>query len=91
MGIPNRFYSIERPRKEQELRQVLSKEEILAMITNTNNIKHRCIVSLLYSAGLRRSELLNLKLTDIDSKRILVFIRILKMTKIDIHYGQKKY
>jgi len=75
MGMPNRFYSIERPRKEQKLPQVLSKEEILAMIANTNNIKHRCIVSLLYSAGLRRSELLNLKLTDIDSKRMLVFIR----------------
>ena len=45
------------------------------MIANTNNIKHRCIVSMLYSAGLRRSELLSLKLTDIDSKRMLVFIR----------------
>ena len=75
MGMPNRFYSIERPRKEQRLPQVLPKEEILAMIANTNNIKHRCIVSMLYSAGLRRSELLNLKLTDIDSKRMLVFIR----------------
>ncbi len=75
MGMPNRFYSIERPRKEQKLPQVISKEEILAMIANTNNIKHRCIISLLYSAGLRRSELLNLKLIDIDSKRMLVFIR----------------
>ena len=75
MGMPNRFYSIERPRKEQRLPQVVSKKEILAMIASTNNIKHRCIVGMLYSAGLRRSELLNLKLTDIDSKRMLVFIR----------------
>ncbi len=75
MGMPNRFYSIERPRKEQKLPQVLSKEEIISMIEHTNNIKHRCIVSILYSAGLRRSELLNLKLKDIDSKRMLVFIR----------------
>lgn len=75
MGMPNRFYSIERPRKEQKLPQVLSKEEIISMIEHTNNIKHRCIVSMLYSAGLRRSELLNLKLKDIDSKRMLVFIR----------------
>ncbi len=43
------------------------------MIDNTNNIKHRCIVNLLYSARLRRSELLNLKITDIDSKRMLVY------------------
>jgi len=64
MGMPNRFYSIERPRKKQKLPQVLSKKEILCMIENTNNIKHRCIVSLLYSAGLRRSELLHLEITD---------------------------
>ncbi len=81
LGMPNRFYSIERPRKEQRLPQVLSKEEILAMIASTNNIKHRCVVSMLYSAGLRRSELLSLKLTDIDSKRMLVFIRNAKNKK----------
>ncbi|WP_109853634.1 site-specific tyrosine recombinase/integron integrase [Aquimarina sp. AU58] len=81
MGMPNRFYSIERPRKEQKLPQVLSKEEIRSIIANTNNIKHRCIVSLLYSSGLRRSELLDLKLTDIDSKRMLVHIRNAKNNK----------
>ena len=72
LGMPNRFYEIERPMKEVKLPKVLSKEEVLAIIENTNNIKHRCIVSLLYSAGLRRGELLKLKLTDIDSKRMLI-------------------
>ena len=72
LGMPNRFYSIERPRKKQTLPKVLSKEEIKAMIQCTRNIKHRCIISLLYSAGLRRSELINLKLLDIDSKRMLI-------------------
>ncbi|WP_247672605.1 site-specific tyrosine recombinase/integron integrase [Aquimarina sp. MMG016] len=81
LGMPNRFYSIERPRKQQKLPQVLSKEEILAMIANTNNIKHRCIVSLLYSAGLRRSELLDLKIEDIDSKRMLIHIKNAKNNK----------
>ncbi|WP_299890810.1 site-specific tyrosine recombinase/integron integrase [uncultured Lacinutrix sp.] len=81
MGMPNRFYSIERPRKEQKLPQVLSKEEILTIIANTNNIKHRCIVSLLYSAGLRRSELLNLRIEDIDSKRMLIHIKNAKNNK----------
>lgn len=81
MGMPNRFYSIERPRKQHKLPQVLSKEEILAMIANTNNIKHRCIVSLLYSAGLRRSELLDLKIEDIDSKRMLIHIKNAKNNK----------
>ncbi len=81
MGMPNRFYSIERPRKEQKLPQILSKEEIISMIERTNNIKHRSIVSLLYSAGLRRNELLNLELTDIDSKRMTVYIRNPKNNK----------
>ena len=45
---------------------------MLAIIENTNNIKHRCIVELLYSAGLRRGELINLKITDIDSGRMMI-------------------
>ncbi len=72
LGMPNRFYEIERPRKESKLPKVISKEEILTIIDNTNNLKHRCIVQLLYGSGLRRSELLNLKINDIDSKRMLV-------------------
>jgi site-specific recombinase XerD len=74
LGMPNRFYEIERPRKESKLPKVISKEEILTIIKNTNNLKHRCIVQLLYGSGLRRSELLNLKIRDIDSKRMLVRI-----------------
>jgi len=74
LDMPNRFYAIERPRKEHKLPKVLSKEEVLAVINNTNNIKHKCIVSLLYSAGLRRNELLNLKIEDIDSKRMLIHV-----------------
>lgn len=72
LGMPNRFYEIERPRKESKLPMVISKQEVLSIIENTNNIKHRCIVELLYGSGLRRSELLNLKITDVDSKRMVV-------------------
>ncbi|WP_248723259.1 site-specific tyrosine recombinase/integron integrase [Seonamhaeicola sp. ML3] len=74
LGLPNRFYDIERPRSERKLPVVLSKEEVREILDATNNIKHRCILGLLYSAGLRRSELINLKLTDIDSKRMLIKI-----------------
>lgn len=81
LGMPNRFYSVERPRKEFKLPKVLSKEEVLSIIEHTNNIKHRCIVSLLYSAGLRRSELLNLKLEDIDSKRMVIKVKQAKGNK----------
>jgi site-specific recombinase XerD len=74
-GMPNRFYSIERPRKKEPLPKVISLEEVGGIILNTNNIKHKCIVSLLYSAGLRRSELLNLKMQDIDSKRMTILVK----------------
>jgi len=80
-GMPNRFYSIERPRKEKQLPSVLSKEEARAVIECTNNLKHKCIVGLLYSSGLRRGELLNLLVTDIDSKRMMVHIKNAKGNK----------
>lgn len=81
LGMPNRFYSIERPRKEKSLPEVLSKEEILKIIESANNLKHKCIIGLLYSSGLRRSELLNLDVTDIDSKRMVVIIKNAKGNK----------
>lgn len=81
LDMPNRFYEIERPRKENKLPKVISKEEVKAIIEHTNNIKHRCIVELLYSAGLRRNELLNLKIEDIDSKRMLILVKGAKGNK----------
>jgi len=74
LRMPNRFYSIDRPIKEKKLPKILSKEEIKEMISLAGNSKHRCIISLLYSAGLRKSELLNLKIEDVDSKRMVINI-----------------
>ena len=45
------------------------------MLESTRNIKHRCIIALLYSSGLRRSELLNLKKGDVDYERMMITIR----------------
>ena len=81
LGMPNRFYAIERPKKEKKLPIILSKDEARKLIESTNNIKHKCIVGLLYSAGLRRSELLNLKIFDIDSSRMLIHVRGAKGNK----------
>ncbi|WP_245806778.1 site-specific tyrosine recombinase/integron integrase [Arenibacter amylolyticus] len=81
MDMPNRFYEIERPRREFKLPKVISKEEVLTIIENANNLKHKCIISLLYSSGLRRSELLNLKLDDVDSKRMLIRVKDSKGNK----------
>lgn len=66
---------IYRPKSPKLLPNVLSKEEVKAILNAPANIKHKAMLSLIYSCGLRRSELLNLKLTDIDSKRGLVIIR----------------
>ncbi len=81
LGMPNRFYDIERPRKEKKLPKVLSMQEVRDLIDATNNMKHRCILSLLYSAGLRRSELINLKPLDIDSERMIIKINNAKGKK----------
>jgi len=72
LGMPNRFYEIERPLKKEKLPEVLSKKEVILMINSITNAKHKCIVSLLYSAGLRRGEILNLKISDIDSERMQI-------------------
>ena len=66
---------IHRPKREKLLPNVLSKEEVKAILEAHKNVKHKAMLSLIYSCGLRRSELLNLKLTDIDSKRNIVIIR----------------
>lgn len=66
---------IHRPRREKLLPNVLSKEEIKAILEAHSNIKHKTMLSLIYSCGLRRSEILHLKPADIDSKRNIVIIR----------------
>lgn len=66
---------IYRPKREKVLPKVLSKEEVKLILEAHGNIKHKAMLSLIYSCGLRRSELLNLRITDIDSKRGLVIIR----------------
>lgn len=63
-----------RPKKSKLLPTVLSKEQIIDLLRCTKNLKHRAILAMIYSAGLRISELLNLKLCeiDIDRRQILV-------------------
>lgn len=65
---------LERPRREHKLPNVLSKEEVKAIIVAPINQKHRTMLSLIYACGLRRGELLNLKPVHVDSKRHLLLI-----------------
>lgn len=84
LNLPNQFYKLDRPRKKEQLPKVISKEAISRMIDVTKNIKHRSIIMLLYSSGIRRGELLNLKLEDIDSDRMLLRI-------VDAKGGKTRY
>lgn len=65
---------LKRPKKSRILPTVLSKEEVIDLLRYTKNLKHRAILAMIYSAGLRISELLNLELKhiDVDRRQILV-------------------
>ncbi len=69
------YRAIFRPRAEKKLPTVLSPQEVLSLIEKTDNLKHKNMIALLYSSGLRRSELLNMKITDIDFERNVVIVR----------------
>jgi integrase/recombinase XerD len=72
LGRKREYYQISRPRKESKLPTVLTLDEVESILQLTVNQKHKCILMTLYSGGLRRSELINLKVEDIDSKRMLI-------------------
>lgn len=73
-GGDRKTYYVDRPIKEHLLPRVLSQEEVKAMIEVTGNPKHRSMIILLYSSGLRLSELLNLRWRDFDIERKQLFV-----------------
>jgi integrase/recombinase XerD len=66
---------ISRPRRQRRLPNVLSKDEVKRILSSLTNEKHRVMLSLLYACGLRRSELINLTLSDLERSRRLLRIR----------------
>ncbi len=72
---------LQRPRASKRLPVVLSREEVLRLLVATPNLKHRCILSLLYGSGMRISELINLRIADVDFARNQLFIRQGKQRK----------
>lgn len=70
-----------RPKREKTLPNVLSQEEVQAILGSFTNTKHKAIFYLIYSGGMRISEVVNLALTDIDSKRGVIRIRNSKGAK----------
>ena len=72
---------LERPKRSRQLPSVLSQEEVLSIIQSTQNLKHRAIIALLYSCGLRISELINMKLADFHIERKQLIVKNVKGRK----------
>jgi len=74
-------YEIKRPKKDRKLPVVLSHEEVKKVFSSITNLKHKAILMLTYSAGLRVGEVVRLKIEDVDAQRKLIHIRSAKGRK----------
>lgn len=72
---PKMFFDIPRPKTPQTLPKMLSKKEVKKLFEQIKNKKHLLIMKLTYGMGLRVSEIINIKISDIDSARMQVLIR----------------
>jgi integrase/recombinase XerD len=84
INVLNKKYdkvSFKRPKTEKKLPKVIDGEHIKLQLSKIDNLKHKLILTLTYSVGLRVSEVVNLKLIDIDDKRMLIYIKNAKGRK----------
>ena len=79
--VLNQKIYLPRPKRNKTIPKILTKEEVKAMISATNNIKHKLILKMLYGCGLRVSEIVNLKKEDINFEEDLIHIRLAKGKK----------
>ncbi len=81
LGREKFFWEIPRPKKVSQLPQVFNQDEIAAIINSLQNKKHKVMLMLAYSAGLRVSEVVALKTYNIDSSRMTILIKEAKGKK----------
>ena len=81
LGGQRKVYLIDRPRVEKKLPTVLSEQEVGEILKATENLKHKAILMVAYSAGLRLSEIINMRIKDIDSSRMQIRIEQAKGKK----------
>ena len=74
LGRDKEFYDLPRPKKPFKLPAIMAQEEMVHLLEGIKNLKHKTILMAGYSAGLRVSEIVRLKITDIDSKRMMIHI-----------------
>jgi integrase/recombinase XerD len=75
LGRPAMLEYIAPPRRPVTLPTILSQAEVATLLTTPRNLKYRAILTTLYAAGLRVSELCQLQITDIDSARMVLRVR----------------
>jgi integrase/recombinase XerD len=63
------------PKRQRRMPTVLSQEEVARLIASAQNLMHRTMLMMLYATGLRRAELCHLKVSDIDSERMVIHVR----------------
>lgn len=78
---PQKFRHIEYARSQKKLPKVISKKYLTEKISSITNLKHKAILSLAYSTGMRVSEVIHLKISDVDSQRMVIMIRNAKGAK----------
>lgn len=75
LGKKREQYLVTRPKTGHTLPNVMSEKEVHRLLKAPNNLKHKCILLIIYSAGLRRNEVINLKVSDLQTHRGLIFIK----------------
>jgi site-specific recombinase XerD len=88
------FFEIPRPKKPLQIPRMFSKEDIKSIIKNTDNLKHKTMLILCYSSGLRVSEVVSLQIKNIDSNRMIIYLfaakgkkdRIVPLSKTTLNY-----
>jgi len=75
LKMPREYYEIERPKTNKSIPNVLGKQEVFSIINQPNNLKHKAILWTIYSAGLRISEVVNLRIVDIHSEEGYIFVK----------------
>ena len=75
LGREKKYYNIYRPREAKTLPKIITEDELLKMLEVASNNKNKVIIGLIYSAGLRRSELIQLRKQDLMTDKGMIFVR----------------